>query len=80
MMSTPQQAAVVSHFKRLQAQLERFWVTRLTTPTVPTLKPWSSWVEKIGLIKIKVNKVINMKEALMYMYTVKEIFVDHRFF
>lgn len=25
MMNTPQQSSVVSHFKRLQAQLERFW-------------------------------------------------------
>lgn len=28
---------------------------------------------------IEVNKVINMREALMYMYTMKEILVDHRF-
>lgn len=34
---------------------------------------------KVWTNAIEVNKVINMKEALMYMYTVKEILVDHRF-
>lgn len=34
---------------------------------------------KIWTNAILVNKIINMKEALMYMYTMKEILVDHRF-
>lgn len=34
---------------------------------------------KVWTNAIEVNKVINMKEALMYMYTMKEILVDHRF-
>lgn len=34
---------------------------------------------KIWTNAILVNKIIIMKEALMYMYTVKEILVDHRF-
>lgn len=34
---------------------------------------------KIWTNAILVNKIINMKEALMYMYTVKEILEDHRF-
>lgn len=34
---------------------------------------------KVWTNAIEANKVINMKEALMYMYTMKEILVDHRF-
>lgn len=34
---------------------------------------------KVWTNAIEVNMVINMKEALMYMYTMKEILVDHRF-
>lgn len=34
---------------------------------------------KVWINVIEVNKVINMKEVLMYMYIMKEILVDYRF-
>lgn len=36
-------------------------------------------VGKVWINVIEVNKVINMKEVLMYMYIMKEILVDYRF-